>query len=236
MARHIERGDSVRIAVACGIAIVVASLAFPSTARGQHYRHPLDPLSAEEIRRTVAILEADHRVQPDTRFALIDLYEPPKEQVRQDLAGGTVHRAAYAQMYDWRTTTASEAVVDLDGRRVVSWTALDSREPPTFFLVFARVAEIIRADPRWHQAMRRRGIPHHECVCLIAPLVYHHNETCASGSCPAEQERENTGKLTESQVLTSPVRSCANRVAGGARTRPGPFENRSHSLSELAFV
>jgi Cu2+-containing amine oxidase len=90
--------------------------------------------------------------------------------VRQHLAKGTVHRAAYVQAYDWRTTTASEAVVDLDGRRVVSWTALDSHEPPTFFLLFARVAEIIRVDPRWREAMRHRGIAD-ESVVGVAPEI-----------------------------------------------------------------
>lgn len=139
------------------LAVPLVLLPAPA-AHAQSPEHPLDPLSAEEIRRTVSILEADGRVHPETRFALIELHEPDKSRAREDLASGAFRRQAYVQAYDWRTTTASEAVVDLTGGSVLSWTDLDSPEPPTFFTVFDRVREIVRGDERWSEAMRRRGI------------------------------------------------------------------------------
>lgn len=109
-------------------------------------------------------------MQAETRFALIELNEPSKARLREDLASGTFRREARVQLYDWSTTTASEAVVDLTGGRVLSWTNLESPEPTSFFLVFDRVAEIVRGDARWAEAMRRRGVTDEEGI-RMAPEV-----------------------------------------------------------------
>ena len=45
-------------------------------------RHPLDPLSAEEIRQAVAILRRDRGVGPRWRFGTIELKEPSKRSLR----------------------------------------------------------------------------------------------------------------------------------------------------------
>jgi primary-amine oxidase len=139
-------------------------LASPPPASGQNPTHPLDPLTAEEIRLVVSALEDDEFVHPETRFGLVELREPSKQQVREDLASRVFRRDAYVQAYDWSSSTSAEAIVDLDGGRVLSWTQLESREPTTFFLVFDRVAEIVRADARWGEAMRRRGISDEEGI------------------------------------------------------------------------
>ena len=44
--------------------------------------HPLDPLSADEIRQAVAILRRDRGVGPRWRFGSIELREPAKQAVR----------------------------------------------------------------------------------------------------------------------------------------------------------
>lgn len=155
---HVPTWKRLRRSVRTGSLAALLVFSTVPAVRAQAPQHPLDPLSATEIRRAVSILEEEGRVQPETRFALIDLHEPPKSRVREDLAGGTLRRRAYAQMYDWSTTAAAETVVDLADGRVVSWTPLKSREPPSFFLVFERIHEILRGDERWHEAMRRRGI------------------------------------------------------------------------------
>ena len=42
--------------------------------------HPLDPLSADEIRHAAAILRRDRGVTDRWRFASIELREPPKQR------------------------------------------------------------------------------------------------------------------------------------------------------------
>src|SRR5687768_7175567 len=97
------------------MAILLAALAliFSAVPLVAQPQHPLDPLTAAEIRRTVEVLEGDARFGTETRFALIDLHEPLKEIVFQDLERGTARRASRSILYDWSSRTASEAVVDL---------------------------------------------------------------------------------------------------------------------------
>ena len=73
-------------------------------------------------------------------------------------------------MYDWTTAKGSEAVVDLDDRKLVFESILDSQEPPPFWLIFARIEEAVHADPRWTAAMKRRGIRDDEGI-RMAPQV-----------------------------------------------------------------
>ena len=47
--------------------------------------HPLDPLSAAEIRHVAAALRARKGVDPGWRFASIDLAEPAKEDLSSRL-------------------------------------------------------------------------------------------------------------------------------------------------------
>jgi Cu2+-containing amine oxidase len=47
--------------------------------------HPLDPLSAEEIRTTRNVLQAAGKVSEATRFPLVALEEPDKRYVIPDL-------------------------------------------------------------------------------------------------------------------------------------------------------
>ena len=56
--------------------------------------HPLDPLSADEIRTAAAILRRERGVGERWRFASIELREPPKDVVRAFNAGDEIRREA----------------------------------------------------------------------------------------------------------------------------------------------
>jgi primary-amine oxidase len=49
--------------------------------------HPLDPLTAGEIRQAAAILRRERGVGPGSRFASIELREPGKDALRALAAG-----------------------------------------------------------------------------------------------------------------------------------------------------
>jgi primary-amine oxidase len=59
-------------------------------ARADAARHPLDPLSAEEIRQAVTILREDGGVRAATRFVSVALYEPPKSEIASFAPGQAV--------------------------------------------------------------------------------------------------------------------------------------------------
>jgi primary-amine oxidase len=47
----------------------------------QSPQHPLDGLTAPEIWTAYEVLQASHKVGADTRFPMVQLHEPPKEEV-----------------------------------------------------------------------------------------------------------------------------------------------------------
>jgi primary-amine oxidase len=62
--------------------VAAAALATASAAA-----HPLDGLSPAEITAVVEILKADGKADPDSRYSLIELKEPPKADVLAWKAG-----------------------------------------------------------------------------------------------------------------------------------------------------
>jgi primary-amine oxidase len=112
-------------------------------------RHALDPLTASEITRTVALLRAAGHLTPQSRFGTITVQPQPKN--------APATRAARVIGHDWSRNQGFLAVIDLDRGRVSSWTVVDS-EPPMRLLTIRRAEEIAHADPRWVAALRSRGI------------------------------------------------------------------------------
>ena len=84
--------------------------------------HPLDPLSATEFQNTAAILRRDQSVTDSWRFASIELKEPPKAEVKAWKPGDPVPRRSLSVLWDQKSNETYEAVVDLVGDRVDSWT------------------------------------------------------------------------------------------------------------------
>jgi len=121
--------------------------------------HPLDPLSKEEIAATTTVLKDAGKVADSTRFVLIHLHEPPKEKVLAYRPGKPLPRQAFAVLYDWAHNTTSEAIVDLDAKKLLSWKDIPKVQPGILSDDdHCRAADIVRADPRWREAMKKRGI------------------------------------------------------------------------------
>jgi primary-amine oxidase len=120
--------------------------------------HPLDPLSADEIATAAARILDDARAGTEARFSVIDLAEPPKSQVQEDLETGTSRRAARALLYDWTTRTTSEVTVELASGAIRSWADTPNTEPPFRRLIISRLNEIAKSSDRFRSAMADAGI------------------------------------------------------------------------------
>jgi primary-amine oxidase len=122
--------------------------------------NPLEPLSADEIRRTSEILREQRDLGDQVRFVMIRLQEPPKKDVLEhDRTGGPEpERAASALLYDRGHQQTIEAVVSLTSDVVTAWQVVDDVQPSVMLEEFFRTEEITRADPRWQEAMRKRGV------------------------------------------------------------------------------
>ncbi|MGL4813205.1 MAG: primary-amine oxidase [Beijerinckiaceae bacterium] len=125
--------------------------------------HPLDPLTESEIAQASAIVMREKRLPDTTRFAFVQLEEPPKAQVLAWRAGTAPPRAARQILFDSATGATHIAVVDLVSGRVLSWQAHDTTahpygQPPVLIEEFFKVADIVKADAGWRAAMHRRGL------------------------------------------------------------------------------
>jgi len=90
---------------------------------------PLEPLDADEIRQTAAILRRDEHLGGSWRFAAIELREPAKADVVAWRPGDAVPRTSYAVLWNRADNQTWEGVVDLTGDRVVSWTHVPDVTP-----------------------------------------------------------------------------------------------------------
>ena len=125
-------------------------------------RHPLDPLTAEEIETVSQILKRDRGLAGSARFVYVTLREPAKDAVLKYQPGEPFEREAHVVIRERAERTSYEAVVSLTDSAV--------RELPRFLepgdlLVFndTRVvaARLDRKSVRVGKECRSRWSPYH---------------------------------------------------------------------------
>ncbi len=120
--------------------------------------HPLDPITADEIRAVVALVAADDRYEVDFVFAHLRLREPDKSIVLAHATGATVDREVEVLLVPAGRLEAIEVVVSVTSDEVRSWTAHEGMRPALLFgEAFAAIVGV-KEDPDWQAALRRRGI------------------------------------------------------------------------------
>jgi len=120
--------------------------------------HPLDPLSAAEIERAWEIVRTERARGPRVRAIFIMLHEPAKKVVLAHRPGDAVERAAFVVLIDSGPGKTYEAVVSLSSDRVRSWEHVPGAQPAIVQDEFVDCEAAVRADPRWQEALRRRGV------------------------------------------------------------------------------
>jgi primary-amine oxidase len=118
--------------------------------------HPLDPLSAAEIRTVVAVLQRAGYSDSATRYALIDLDEPAKKDVLAWTPGQPFARRAF--VIARRDRTVNEAIVNLDARRMEHFQSIPNAESAILDEEVKLARRITIADPHWQEAVRKRGL------------------------------------------------------------------------------
>ena len=129
--------------------------------------HPLDPLSADELERGRAILDEAGYVTPDTRFPTFTLHEPDKADVRGWSTGEPIERRAFAVLKQGPAT--HEALVDLDAGEVTDYREVPGVQPNILLEEWEGALNATVADPRWQEAMRKRGYESFDTL-FCAPL------------------------------------------------------------------
>jgi primary-amine oxidase len=133
-------------------------------------RHPLDPLTGDEVQAASSILKKERGLNADHRFVYVMLNEPSKKDVLAYKPGNgvKVDREAFIVLRDRSKGKAFEAVVSLTKEKVVSWKEVTEGQPSIILEEFMAVDDIIRKDPRWQEAMRKRGVTDFSLAILDA--------------------------------------------------------------------
>ena len=168
---------------------MVSQQEMAGTARAGAGRHPLDPLSSDEISQAVAIFRADDRARPDMRFVSVSLHEPPKDELASIQPGQPFRREAFIVALDPREHMTYEAVVSVTAGSVVSWRAVPGVRAPITPGEYAECGRVVRADPRFLAGLERRGIDRPDQV-LVAVSMRRSSASLASiAACSAATSR-----------------------------------------------
>ena len=120
--------------------------------------HPLAPLTASEVEGAAQIIKDEKGLPATYRFVSISLQEPPKEEVLRWDGDAPLERQAFVVLYDRASKSTYEAVVSLTHSAVCEWRELTGVQPPMLLEEFLAAEDAVRADPRWREAMRKRGV------------------------------------------------------------------------------
>jgi primary-amine oxidase len=120
--------------------------------------HPLDPLSAQEIGRVAAIIRENFGWGDDLRVETIDVEEPDKELVRNYVPGTPFPRIARFNIYRRGVMGVWQGRVDLEGGELISKTFRPEARAMVAVKEVLLIEKTVKADPRFREALRRRGL------------------------------------------------------------------------------
>ena len=120
--------------------------------------HPLDPLSAEEIRQVATAVRRDRGVGDGWRFASIELREPSKAELSALESGERASREATVVCWNRADGQAYQATVSLTGDEVSSWKHLPGQQPNMTVDEWHECDVMLRSHPAVVDALARRGI------------------------------------------------------------------------------
>ncbi|TWT25273.1 primary-amine oxidase [Planomicrobium sp. CPCC 101110] len=120
--------------------------------------HPLEPLTAEEISKAVAILSKEQNLAPSVRFAQVVLHEPAKEVVLNFSEHEAPDRLASLIILKPETNETFEALVSLTTESVAKWEFVPDAKPGFILDEFDMVEELVKQDPDYQAALLKRGV------------------------------------------------------------------------------
>ncbi len=128
-----------------------------TNASVKEIQHPLDPLNDVEIKAVKRILLESRKIDSAYRFFVINLHEPPKAELLNYKVGQPFRREAYTVVFDWSTNKTSEAIIDLDGKKVLSFETIPG--VTVGGMMGDTLTDILlKQDTAWLGGLKRRGI------------------------------------------------------------------------------
>jgi len=120
--------------------------------------HPLEPLSAAEIERAVAIVRQEKGVGDTYRFPCVTLREPPKAFMLSYQPGDAFEREAFLILLDNATGNTYEAIASLTQNTVTSWQHIPNVQPNIMADELSECEAVVKQHPDFLAALEKRGI------------------------------------------------------------------------------
>lgn len=211
---------------------------------GLLFSHPLDDLKEAELVKTISVIRQSGKFSQDVRFPTVMTLEPDKKlwnQPERSLARkeDVVPRRAFANVFEKKKNQFYELIVNLDNSTVESTKEIKGTQPPILMEEYDKANAIIKADPQWQNAMKKRNIkPEDAFVDAWAPGLLSPEERKKG----ARLMRGLTYSLAKGPLYyTRPVEGVvvtvdmnAEKVVGFRDTGVVPVAEGIHDFSKLA--
>jgi primary-amine oxidase len=119
-------------------------------------RHPLEPLTAEEVQSAVGLLKKAGKVTATTRFVSVYLKEPEKAFVHAFTGREAFPREACAVLFDNGSNTCFEAELSITGQKLLSWTPVPGVQPTMTVDEQVECEKAVLASPEFKEALKRQ--------------------------------------------------------------------------------
>lgn len=212
------------------IASLVALVLTTGALAAQAPTHPLDGLSGREHWVIYDALVASGRTDSTTSYLYVGLNEPPKAEVLAWRAGQPFRREALVHLI--QGTRGYEAIVDVAGKKLLSWNEVPGRQFMTSDTEGGAIDKLVMSDPRVRDAIRKRGVTDFANVgCGPANHGYfdlpeERGKRVVHVLCGNDHGRV-TGYGEEFEGLVIVVDATENKILrimdSGARASSGPF-------------
>ena len=143
-------------------------------AVGSEVTHPLDPLTAAEISRAGEVIRAHFGWGEDLRVETIDIDEPPKEVVRNFKVGDPITRLARFNIYRRGVMGVICGKLDLGTGAVISKVFREDARAMIAVEEILLIEKTVKSDPRFQDALRRRGLLDELDMMCIDPWTVGH--------------------------------------------------------------
>ena len=167
----------------------------PAVGPDAAHVHPLDPLSVEELRRSVAIVRREQGLCAQALFETVTLHEPDKATVRGFAPGAPFAREALVVVLDRSTGRTFEGIVSLSHDRLRAWKQVEGVQIQVLAEEIEEIQEVVRSHPQYVEGLRRRGIEDLDKVVI---------DGFPTGNFGAEEERTRRLNRPHSHYIENP--------------------------------
>jgi primary-amine oxidase len=116
--------------------------------------HPLETLSAQELRQVVHLLRESGKVTRTTRFVSVTLREPEKSLVHRVNIDRPPPREALAVLFDNATNSCYEATVSLTDGVLLAWVHIPGVQPTMTIDEQVECEQAVLASPEFQAALK----------------------------------------------------------------------------------